>query len=139
MPLSLSKPKPNGAFGYSEMAFTDIQLDTVQLLTNLETDRSYAVLYTELYFPFLDIEFKALAKGSSHVIATNQAANTGSVAEHRLVELTQRSSELESLDCNEPQFLSISMDYTSVYVNVRWLSFDTEDGQVRFHVEETMT
>jgi hypothetical protein len=40
-PLPLSKPKPDKAFGYSEEAFTENQLATVDLLTDL-LGRSYA-------------------------------------------------------------------------------------------------
>ncbi|KAI9853849.1 MAG: hypothetical protein M1813_001795 [Trichoglossum hirsutum] len=133
-PIPLSRPKPDKIFGYSKKAFTRSQLATIDLLTDTD-GRSYAMPDKGLYFPFIDIEFKALAKGGSHIIATNQAANVGSVAGHGLVELARRGSGLETLDCNEPHFFSISMDHTSVYVNVHWLNVGTEDEQSMFHVE----
>jgi hypothetical protein len=89
-PLPLSKPKPDKAFGYSEEAFTQNQLATIDLLTNATPDKG-------LLFPFIDIEFKALAKGGSHIIATNQAANAGAIVGHGLVELTRRASGLDSV------------------------------------------
>jgi hypothetical protein len=134
-PPSLSKPKPDQAFGYSEKAFTDIQLDTIHLLTDMEMGRSYAVPYTELYFPFLVIEFKALANGGSHVIVANQAANAGAVVGHGLVELARHASELDSLDHDEPQFFSLSKNHQSANVYVHWLSIGADDGQYCFYIE----
>ena len=125
-PLPLSKPKPDKAFGYSEEAFTRNQLATIDLLTNATPDKG-------LLFPFIDIEFKALAKGGSHIIATNQAANAGAIVGHGLVELTRRASGLDNLDYNEPQFFSLSMDHIYVQINMHWLN--VEDEQFRFHVE----
>ena len=101
-PLPLSKPKPDKAFGYSEEAFTRNQLATIDLLTNATPDK-------EVHFPFIDVEFKSQAKGGTHYVGTNQAANAGAVVGHGLVELARRASGLESLDYNEPQFFSLSM------------------------------
>jgi hypothetical protein len=134
IPLPLSRFKPDKIFGYSEEAFTRNQLAAIDLLTDKD-GRSYTMPDKGFYFPFIDVEFKALAKGSSHVIAANQAANAGSVAGHGSVELTRRGLESESLDYIEPQFFSISMDNTSVYVNVYWLNVGADGGQFRFHVE----
>lgn len=133
-PLPLPRPKPDKAFGYSEKAFTRKQLATIDLLTD-PFKRSYATPDKELLFPFLDDEFKSQGKGGSHVIATNQAAGAGAVAMNGLVELTRRGLGLDTLDYDEPQFFSLSVDHSTVHVYVHWLSVDAEDGQFRFHVE----
>ncbi|KAI9856048.1 MAG: hypothetical protein M1813_009268 [Trichoglossum hirsutum] len=130
-PIPLSRPKPDKIFGYSKKAFTRNQLATIDLLTDTD-GRSYAMQDKGLYFPFIDIEFKALARGGSHVIATNKAANNNNNVLHLTA---RRGSGLETLDCNEPHFFSISMDHTSVYVNVHRLSTSTGGEQSMFHVE----
>jgi Variant SH3 domain len=130
---SPSRPRPNKAFGYSWNAFTSSQLHIICLLTD-QLHRSYTMPYSDLYFPFVSIEFKSQAKGGTHVIATNQAANTGAIVGYGLIELARHASELDSIDFDEPQFFSFSIDHESVGINVHWLSIDTEDGQYSFHV-----
>lgn len=134
-PLPLPKPKPDKAFGYSDRAFTENQLDTVRFLTD-PLGRSYATPDKGLLFPFLDDEFKSQGKGGSHVIATNQAAGAGAVAMIGLVELTRRGLGLNTIDYDEPQFFSLSVDHSTVHVYVHWLSVGAEDGQFSFHMEE---
>jgi hypothetical protein len=134
-PLPLPRPKPDKAFGYSDKAFTENQLDTVRFLTD-PLGRSYATPDRGLLFPFLDDEFKSQGKGGSHVIATNQAAGAGAVAMIGLVELRRRGLGLNTIDYDEPQFFSLSVDHSTVHVYVHWLSVGAEDGQFSFHMEE---
>lgn len=91
-PLSLPDPKPDRAFGYSQYAFTDNQLGTIDLLVDDEFGKSYAIPDKSLRFPFLSIEFKAQADGGTHYTATNQVADTGAIALYGYLELMQRSS-----------------------------------------------
>ena len=133
-PLPLPKPKPDKTFGYAEKAFSRNQLATIDLLTD-QLGRNYAIPDKGLLFPFLDDEFKSQGKGGSHVIATNQAAGAGAVAMHGFVELARHGSGLDTLDYDEPQFFSLSMDHSIVQVYVHWLSVDAEDGQFNFHME----
>ncbi|KAI9780331.1 MAG: hypothetical protein M1839_006754 [Geoglossum umbratile] len=136
--LPLSKPRPDKVFGYSKKAFTKNQLGTALLLKD-PLGWGYATLGNGLLLPFFNIKFKSQAKGGSHVIALNQAANAGAIVGHGLVELTRRSVGLENLDHDEPQLFSISMDHTTVHVNMHWLSADTQDGQLNFQVETLST
>ena len=118
----------------TENAFTDSQLDTVHLLTD-QLGRSYAMPYNELYFPFIVMEFKSQAKGGTHYVAANQAAAAGAIISNGVVELTRRGGSvgLDSLDYNEPQLFSLSMDDSNVCIYVHWLAM--KSGQFSFHVE----
>ncbi|OQU94475.1 hypothetical protein CLAIMM_00829 [Cladophialophora immunda] len=58
-PLPLPEPKPDLAFGYSQAAFTEKQLMTIDLLVDDSSGRSYAVTDHKVRFPFLEIEFKS--------------------------------------------------------------------------------
>ena len=132
----LAKPKPDKSFGYSSQAFTRDQRASIRLLTNPSTGASYVMPYEDLYFPFLNFEYKSQVKGGSMTVATDQAANAGAVVGHGLTELAQRASEWKSLDYNEPQFFSIVMDHKLVQINVHWLRHNASDGQFSFHVHE---
>ena len=134
-PLPLPRPKPDLAFGYSEAAFTENQLGTIDILVDDQFGRSYAVPDQKLRFPFLDIEFKSQAKNGTHYIATNQAAGAGAIALNGHLELIRRSFGMEGFDYDEPQFFSVTMDHQLACVNVHWLSAPTDDGQYKFHVE----
>ena len=133
--LPLPGPKPDLAFGYSEMAFTEKQLMTIDLLIDDQFGRSYAMLDQKLRFPFLDIEFKSQAKNGTHYIATNQVAGAGAIALNGNFELYKRSYEAESFDFDEPQFFSVTMDHQLACVNVHWLSTPTDGGENSFHAE----
>ena len=132
--LSLPRPKPDLVFGYSETAFDYNKLMTIELLID-QFGRSYAMPDKKLRFPFLNIEFKSQAKNGTHFIATNQIANTSSIAMNGSLELIRRVSEEENLDINEPQFFSLSMDHASACVNVHWLSISAENESFSFHTE----
>ena len=134
-PLPLPRPKPDLAFGYSEAAFTEKQLMTIDLLIDDQFGRSYAVPDQKLRFPFLDIEFKSQAKNETHYIATNQVAGAGAIALNGNFELHKRSFGAESFDFSEPHFFSITMDHQLACVNVHWLSAPTDGGRNSFHVE----
>ena len=134
-PLPLPKPKPDLAFGYSEAAFTEKQLMTIDLLVDDNFGRSYAVPDKKLRFPFLDVDFKSQAKNGTHYIATNQAAGAGAVALNGNLELIYRSFGVEKLDYNEPQFFSVTMDHELARINVHWLRAPAEGGQHKFHIE----
>jgi len=134
-PLPLPQPKPDLAFGYSETAFTENQLGTIDLLIEDQLGRSYAIPDKKLRFPFLTVDFKSQAKNGTHYIATNQAAGAGAVALNGHLELTRRSFGMEKLDYNEPQFFSVTMDHELARINVHWLSAPTEGGRHSFHVE----
>lgn len=133
-PLPLPKPKPDTAFGYSESAFTEDRLGAIDLLID-QFGRSYARPDKKLRLPFFDVEFKSQAKTGTHFIATNQAANVGSIALQGNLELIRRGLSVDDLDYNEPQFFSLSMDHEYARINVHWLSTNAEDGQFSFHVE----
>ena len=134
-PLPLPKPKPDLAFGYSEAAFTEKQLMTIDLLVDDHFGRSYVVPDKKLRFPFLDVDFKSQAKNGTHYIATNQVAGTGAAALHGNLELMKRSYGENKFDYNEPQFFSVTIDHQLACVNVHWLSAPTEGGRHSFHVE----
>lgn len=134
-PLPLPRPKPDLAFGYSEAAFTENQLGTIDLLIDDQFGRSYVVPDQKLRFPFLDIEFKSQAKNGTHYIATNQVAGAGAIALNGNMELIQRSFGMESFDYDEPQFFSVTMDHELARINVHWLRAPTDGGQHSFHVE----
>ncbi|KAI9767104.1 MAG: hypothetical protein M1840_005893 [Geoglossum simile] len=127
-PLPLSKPKPGNVFGFSDEAFSREELDTIRLLINATPDG-------QAHFPFFDIEFKTIAKGGSHMTATNQAANAGAIVGHGLLELARRTSGLESIDYNEPHFFSLTMDHELAKIHMHWISADTENGRLSFHME----
>jgi hypothetical protein len=134
-PLPLPKPKPDLAFGYSQAAFTEKQLMTIDLLVNDQFGRSYAVPDQKIRFPFLEIEFKSQAKNGTHYIATNQAAGAGAIALNGNMDLTQRSFGIERFDYDEPQYFSVTMDHQLACVNVHWLRAPAEGGQHSFHIE----
>jgi hypothetical protein len=133
--LPLPRPKPDLAFGYSQAAFTEKQLMTIDLLVDDRFRRSYAVLDQKLRFPFLNVEFKSQAKNKTHYVTTNQVAGTGAIALNGHMELIQRSFGAESFDFDEPQFFSVTMDHQLACVNVHWLRSPAEKGQYSFHVE----
>ncbi len=132
--LPLSRPQPNAAFGYSEQAFSRNQLGTIALLVGDQSGQNYAMPSKDIRFPFLDLEFKSQAKGGTHYVATNQAANAGSVAMNGNLNLMLRSLGVETLDFDEPQFFSVSMDHEYARINVHWLRRDA-DEQLSFHLE----
>ncbi|KAK5202613.1 hypothetical protein LTR41_011645 [Exophiala xenobiotica] len=133
-PLPLPKPKPDLAFGYSEAAFTDDQLGTIDLLVDDQFGRSYAVPDQKVRFPFLGIEFKSQAKNGTHYIATNQAAGAGAVALSGYMDLMRRG--LKNFDYEEPLYFSVTIDHELARINVHWLRAPAEKGgQHSFHVE----
>ncbi|KAK5332398.1 hypothetical protein LTR98_011470, partial [Exophiala xenobiotica] len=133
-PLPLPKPKPDLAFGYSEAAFTDDQLGTIDLLVDDQFGRSYAVPDQKVRFPFLEIEFKSQAKNGTHYIATNQAAGAGAVALSGYMDLMRRG--LKKFDYEEPLYFSVTIDHELARINVHWLRAPAEKGgQHSFHVE----
>ncbi|OBT61871.1 hypothetical protein VE03_08737 [Pseudogymnoascus sp. 23342-1-I1] len=135
IPPRLPKPKPDRAFGYSRSAFTGKQRGTIGLLVDDESGKSYAMPDNKLRFPFLSIEFKSQANGGTHYTATNQVAGAGSIALYGHLELMKRSSRVQKLDINEPQFFSATMDHELVRINVHWLRIDPSEGDAyNFHV-----
>ncbi|KAG9781963.1 hypothetical protein KCU88_g3342, partial [Aureobasidium melanogenum] len=133
--LPLPKPKPDLAFGYSETAFTEDQLDTIRLLIDDQFGRSYAVPDQQTRFPFLEVEFKSQAKNGNLYIATNQAAGAGAIALNGQMDLVQRSFGMENFDYHEPQYFSITMDHRMAQINIHWLRAPTDGGRHSFHVE----
>ncbi|KIW14166.1 hypothetical protein PV08_06947 [Exophiala spinifera] len=119
-PLPLPKPKPDLVFGYSETAFTRNQRATIELLIDDQFGRSYAIPDENVHFPFLEIEFRSQAKNGTHYVATNQAAGAGAIALHGRMDLTQRSSRIQTFEYNEPQYFSVSMDHQLAQINVHW-------------------
>lgn len=135
-PLRLPTPKPDRAFGYSQLVFTDNQLATIDLLVDNKFGKSYAMPDKNIRFPFLNIEFKSQANGGTHYIATNQVAGAGAIALYGHLELMRRSSRARKVDMNEPQFFSVTIDHELVRINAHWLSGDpSEDRPYNFHVE----
>jgi hypothetical protein len=135
-PLPLPKPKPDLAFGYSQAAFSEKQLMTIDLLVDDQFGQSYAVPDQKIRFPFLEIEFKSQAKNGTHYIATNQAAGAGAIALNGNMDLMQRSFGMENFDYDEPQYFSVTMDHELARINVHWLRAPrSEGGQHSFHVE----
>lgn len=128
--------EPDRAFGYSSSAFTSNQRRIIDTLVDDKFGKSYAMPDDKLLFPFLVIEFKSQAKGSTHYIASNQAANAGAIALYGYLELMQRSSHIQKLDMSNPQFFSASIDHEQVRINVHWLSGGVDgDLTYSFHVE----
>lgn len=134
-PLPLPTPKPDLTFGYSDTAFTENQLGTIDLLIDDQYGRSLVVPDQKIRFPFLDIEFKSQAKNGTHYVATNQVAGAGAIALNGNMELMQRSFGAGSFDYNEPQFFSVTMDHQLACVNVHWLKAPAGGGHHSFHVE----
>lgn len=136
IPPRLPSPKPDRAFGYSRLAFTDKQIDTISLLVDDKFGKSYAMPDNDLRFPFLSIEFKSQATGGTHYTATNQVAGAGSIALYGYLELMQRSSRVQKLDINEPQFFSATIDHELMRINAHWLGGGPSEGRpYSFHVE----
>lgn len=104
------------------------------LLDDEISDQNFALRDGKLRFPFFVIEITSQAKGSTHFIATNQAANAGATAMNGYLGLIQRSCRMENFDYNEPQFFSITMDHEPAHVNVHWLKAPV-DGRDSFHVQ----
>lgn len=128
----LPKSKPDSVFGYSETAFNLDQLMASDLLVT-QSNQNYAMPDENIRFPFLDLEFKAHASGGTHFFATNQLAYAGAVAMEATLELARRVSAVASINFNEPQFFSISIDHAAAYINVHWLS-QKENGAFCFHM-----
>lgn len=136
IPLRLPNPKPDRAFGYSPLVFTNNQRGTINLLVDDEFGKSYAMPDKILRFPFLSIEFKSQANGGTHSIATNQAAGAGAIALYGHLELMRRSSRAQNLDMNEPQFFSATIDHELVRINAHWLRGGPSEGRpYDFHAE----
>jgi hypothetical protein len=132
----LPKPKPDYAFGYSELAFTVNQLRTIGLLVDDTLERNYAMPHNNLRFPFLSIEFKSQAMKGTHYVAANQVAGAGAIALNGYLELMRRISRVEELDTNQPQFFSASIDHELMRIYVHWLRGGPhEDVPYSFHVE----
>ena len=111
--LPLLKPKPDLTFGYSQAAFNEDQLTTIDLLVDDQFGSSYAVPDQKLRFPFLNVEFKSQAKNGTLHSATNQVAGAGAIAMNGKLELISRCFGAESFDFDEPQSFSVTMDHNS--------------------------
>lgn len=135
-PLPLPKPKPDLAFGYSQSAFNEEQLATIDLLVDDHFGCSYAIPDQKLRFPFFNVEFKSQAKNGTLYVATNQVAGAGAIVMNANLELISRSFGLESFDFDQPQFFSVTMDHKMACVNVHWIRDQTDEGQYSFHLEE---
>lgn len=131
---SLPIPKPDLVFGYSEKAFNTNQLQLMKLL-EIQPRKYYAMPDGIVSFPFLDIEFVALATGGNQFVAPNQAANTGAIAMQGTLELARRiSAEEKIVDSDEPQFFSLSIDNRMARINVHWLSRKAENEAYCYHM-----
>lgn len=133
IPPPLQTPRPDVAFGYSEVTFDTNQRAATDLLVN-ELKKSYAMPVQTLRFPFLLIEFKALATGGRPFEADNQAANAGAIAMNGLLELYRRNSAEADMDFDNPQCFSLTVNNIYVSVNVHWLSRSAEDGSICFYM-----
>ena len=87
-----------------------------------------------LGFPFLQIEFKALATGGSPFGAENKAASGGAIAMNGLLDLNRRNSAKPGFDSDNPQFFSLTTNNIYVSVNVHWLSRSAENGSICHNV-----
>lgn len=131
---SLPIPKPDLVFGYSEKAFNTNQFQVMKLL-EIQPRKYYAMPDGKVSFPFLDIEFKALATGGNQFVASNQAANSGAIAMQGTLELARRiSAEGKIVDSDEPQFFSLSIDNWMARINVHWLSRKAENEAYCYHM-----
>lgn len=130
----LPRPRPDITFGYSAEAFDGKQSAAFGFLVN-EVKQSFAMPVDPVGFPFLQIEFKALATGGNPFVAENQAANAGAIAMHGLLELHKRNSAIPNLDFDSPQFFSLTMNHKFASVNVHWLSHDSaKDGSISYNM-----
>lgn len=129
----LPKPQPDFVFGYSNTAFNHSQFEVSRLLVT-ESGMDYATPDGEIRFPFLAMKIKAQAKGGTHFVATNQAANAGAVAMQGTLELARRISTEEKVDFDQPQFFSISIDHAVANIHIHWLSRNAGNGAFCFHM-----
>lgn len=127
----LPRPKPDLAFGYSQVAFNTNQRIAFDLQVN-ELEKTYSMSGRALRFPFLQIEFKAQANGGNQFIAANQVANAGAITVNRLLEVNRRISAETNFDINMPQFFSQTMDHGYGSVNVHWPSHSAENSSFSF-------
>lgn len=137
MPPILPKPKPDLVFGYSKIAFNNNQLKAMKLLKG-QLRENYAMPDGKVRFPFLVIEFKSQAAGGTHFTATNQLANAGAVAMEGTLQLARRISAGETIDFDQPQFFSLSIDHSTANVNVHWLSRNDENGAFCFNMKHLL-
>ncbi len=127
----LPRPQPDFVFGYSEQAFNGSQIDAIEFLVTQSHDESpenYALPNEAVILPFLVVEVKAQSTGSTHFVASNQAANAGAVAMVGTLDLAQRISAEDEINLDQPQFFSISIDHETAYINAHWLIRNTEKG-----------
>lgn len=133
-PPALPAPRPDIAFGYSDVAFNKNQHAAIDLLVN-EVKKSYAMPVQTVRFPFLLIEFKALGTGGSPFEAANQVAHAGAIAMNGLLELYRRNSAEADMDFDNPQCFSLTVNNVYASVNVHWLSHRAaEDGSICFNM-----
>ena len=130
---ALPKPKPDMVFGYSLKAFDKKQLMISGLLK--KGIQNYAMPEKSVMFPFIVIEFKAQATGGTHFIALNQVANAGAVAIEGTLQLARKISAENKIDCDEPQFYSMSIDNVMAFIYVHWLNRDAKNGAFSFHMK----
>ena len=133
-PPALPAPRPDIVFGYSHVAFNKNQHAAIDLLVN-KLKKSYAMPVPTVRFPFLLIEFKALATGGSPFEAANQVAHAGAIAMNGLLELYRRNSAEADMDFDNPQCFSLTVNNVYASVNVHWLSHRAaEDGSICFNM-----
>ena len=130
----LRRPKPDLAFGYSGAAFDKNQDMAVGLLST-EGEKSYAKPLETLRFPFLQLEFKSISTGT-RIVAENQVANGGAIAMRGLLELYRRILAEKDINMDIPQFFSLCLDQSVAYVNAHWLSYETDNMTISFHMIE---
>jgi pyruvate/2-oxoglutarate dehydrogenase complex dihydrolipoamide acyltransferase (E2) component len=133
VPRPLPKPKPDLLFGYSETAFTENQINTMDVLVDKDLGGNYAIPDDRVRFPFLDIEYKSLAKTGSQAVATNQTAGAGAIALNGILELMRRCGDANIINFHVPKFFSVTMDQLVVLINVHWFS-KKESGQYKFQL-----
>lgn len=104
-------------------------------LLGIQPRKDYAMPDGKASFPFLDIEFKALATGGNQFVASNRAANTGAIAMQGTLELARRISAEEKINSEEPVFFSLGTDNGEARINVHWLSRMAENEAFCYHMK----
>lgn len=131
-PLKL--PQPDGIYGYNGRAFSFEQQVAIEHLTD-DGHYSFAQVDDGTLFPFLTVELKSQIKGGTDYAATNQAANTGSVALYSFVKFMKLGYGMEDFDYEKPLFFSITGDHRVAFINIHWLEPGKNGEEYAYHMQ----
>lgn len=95
IPVTKPRPQPDYALGFRRTAFSDDQLDKLQLFIGAPSDLSYFMATYYMHFPFLTCEVTCGTTGLD--IADRQNAHSMTVAMKGMVELFRGVGRLQEL------------------------------------------